>query len=58
MKVVAIKERSIGNEQVGEMWNDTAIFNVNAPIGEVLTWAKQSKNPGGRLMLTIPDEVS
>ena len=40
MKVVAIKSMSAGNESVGEMWQETKIFDHNTPVGEIIKWAK------------------
>lgn len=39
MKIIAIKKMSAGNESVGEMWDETAIFDESATVGEVLRWA-------------------
>ena len=38
-KVIATIHRSDGNETVGEMWNETAIFDKDAPISAVMQWA-------------------
>jgi len=37
--IVAIKEMSAGNEAVGEMWKDTAIFSMDTAISEIVEWA-------------------
>ena len=39
MKIVAIKEMAAGNESIGEMWQETKIFDAEAPILEVVRWA-------------------
>ncbi len=39
MKVIAILDRSAGNETVGEMWQETAIFDESTPVGKILDWA-------------------
>jgi len=39
MKVIAILDKSAGNDTVGEMWQETAIFDENTPLKEVLLWA-------------------
>lgn len=65
MKVVAMKERSEGNESVGNEWIDTAIFDSRTPLCEVLKWAGAltgDMDPAragkhGRLMLSVPDEL-
>lgn len=35
-KIVAIKDMSAGNESVGEMWQETKIFDENDPISKVM----------------------
>ena len=39
MKVIATISRSAGNDTVGDMWQETAIFNESQSISEVLFWA-------------------
>ncbi len=39
MKVVAILDRSAGNESVGSMWKETAIFELDTPVSEIFKWA-------------------
>ena len=60
MKIIAIKERSTGNAEAGEMWVDAMIFEPTATLLDVLTWAQEptGDNPTkhGRLMLSIADE--
>lgn len=69
MKVIAMKERSAGNDQVGEMWIDTAIFEPTDSLINVIKWAAnfsefdfdtletyQRATTNGRLMLSIADE--
>lgn len=61
MKIIAMKERSAGNAEVGEMWIDTAIFAPSTTLFDVLAWAQDGPdgdNPTkhGRLMLSIADE--
>jgi len=66
MKVVAIKERSEGNDSVGSMWLETKIFEPTATVLEVLEWAGQFAYPKnaatggkwGKLMLTVAEEPS
>jgi len=69
MKIVAVKERSDGNEYAGSSWVETAIFDPETPLIEVLRWAHpRNKNQFskdekdlyiheatsyGRLMLTV-----
>lgn len=53
MRVVAIKDMAAGNESVGEMWQETKIFDAdNTPLAEVMEWAGSRKK---RVTLTIPD---
>ena len=39
MKVIASYDVSAGNETVGDMWTETAIFDIDTPISKVLEWA-------------------
>lgn len=57
-EIVAMKERSAGNESVGEMWIETAIFHQDTTVREILKWADKISNnsKGGRLMLSVPSE--
>lgn len=52
--VVAIKERSAGNETVGTCWLETKTFAKDSPISEIMEWAE---NSNGKVMITI-DESS
>ena len=58
MKIVAVKEKSAGNESVGDMWLETKIFEESTPIVEIIKWSQngrtESRN-GGRLIITVPD---
>ena len=38
-EVVAILDRSAGNESVGEMWQETKVFDQKATLFDVLKWA-------------------
>ncbi len=57
--VIAILDRSAGNAETGEAWQETAIFPVTAQIEDVLRWAirrtgsYQYDNFHSRLQLTI-----
>ncbi len=60
MKIVATVDRSAGNETVGEMWRETAIFDDSATLYQVLAWAHKAANGFGdidtfrsNLVLTI-----
>ena len=39
---VIIKDMSGGNETVGEMWQETKVFNGNSTLDDVMDWANQS----------------
>jgi hypothetical protein len=53
-RVVATKERSAGNDSVGDMWIETKVFNKDDNLEDVISWASDCS---GRLILTI-DESS
>lgn len=60
MKVVAMLERSAGNAETGTAWVETAIFDDQSPLRDVLNWASRRLQIGeptrqGRLMIDIPD---
>ena len=52
-QVVAVAEQAKGNESVGTMWLDTAIFTRESTLDEVLDWAERI-GCGGKLILTMP----
>lgn len=39
-KVIAILNKSAGNESVGDMWQETKIFESTDSINDVIMWAK------------------
>jgi len=51
-RVVAIKNMSAGNDSVGEMWQETRIFDRTETIGTVMEWVGTRKK---KVILTIPD---
>ena len=51
--IVAVKERSAGNDSVGDMWLETKVFADDTPISTVWAWG-ESLQHCGRLMLTCP----
>jgi len=59
MKIIAIKDMADGNESVGEMWQETKIFEGTTPLEEVIGWACGGYTYAGplrkRLTLTLPD---
>ena len=52
-QVVAVAEKSAGNESVGSMWLETGVFTKEDTLGEVLAWAKDV-HCSGKLILTVP----
>lgn len=58
--VVVIRDMSTGNESVGEMWQETKIFNKGEPILNILKWAFPEYETDGksrkRVTITIPEE--
>ena len=55
-QVVAILDRSAGNESVGEMWQETKVFDNKATLLDVMKWAAKGGQPEffcKRLTLTI-----
>ena len=39
-KVVAILNKSAGNSEVGDMWQETKVFESSDTINDVILWAK------------------
>ena len=58
MKIIAIKERAEGNESVGTMWVETAVFDEKSTLGDVMKWAgvQVHATKYGKLMLSLADE--
>ena len=58
-EIVAILDRSAGNESVGEMWQETKVFDQKATLYDVLRWASRTSHETqielfrGNLRLTI-----
>lgn len=51
MKIVALVDRSAGNETVGEMWTETAVFDSGDSIQSVYDWV------ASRLSLATPSDT-
>ena len=51
--VVAIKDMCTGNESVGEMWKETKVFNLDAPLRDVMEWVNSATK---NVVLTIPKQ--
>jgi hypothetical protein len=41
MKIIATIKRSAGNDSVGEMWQETAVFDETATVNEVMEWGQK-----------------
>lgn len=41
--IVAILSRSDGNDSIGEMWEETGIFDYQTPVVEIIEWAIRKK---------------
>ena len=54
-RIIAIAERSAGNEQVGDMWLETKSFDKNVCVEEIINWY-QSIHAGGKLIITIDQD--
>ena len=52
MDVIAIIERSGGNEQVGDMWLETKSFPVHTPVYKIMEWATEQR-VSGKIILTF-----
>ena len=53
-RIIATKERSAGNDSVGDMWVDTKSFDRNTEIHEIIKWAE---NCTGKLIITIDEDT-
>ena len=57
MKIVAVKEKSAGNETIGDMWLETKIFDEKISVGDIIRWSQDGRmdsRNGGRLIITVP----
>ena len=46
-KIIATLECADGNESVGTMWQETAIFKADTPICTVMDWADRRNRDKG-----------
>ncbi len=51
IQFVVIKKMSAGNESVGEMWDETKIFDETATLEDVMRWAGTRK----QIIITLPE---
>lgn len=42
-KYVIIRDMAAGNSEIGEMWQETKIFDASATLAEVMAWAEPSR---------------
>lgn len=57
MKIVAIRDMADGNDSVGEMWQETKIFDSNDKVYDIVKWAFGSTIPSKkRLTITVPHD--
>lgn len=59
--IVAMIEKAEGNESIGTMWVETALFSPDMPIKEVMAWAERETHthdskPRGKLMLRYAND--
>ena len=52
-QVVVIRDMSAGNDSVGEMWQETKIFNSDQPISDILEWVMDKSDTYTRKRITI-----
>lgn len=45
IKVIAMVDRSAGNDTVGEMWTETKIFSIHDSLNSIYIWASREKDP-------------
>ena len=48
--VIAIRERSAGNDSVGSMWLDSKSFSKDTPIKDIIEWGRYAD---GKLIITV-----
>ena len=61
IKIVATIKRSAGNDTVGEMWDETGIFELSTPVEKIMDWAylriHQGRFPDGRYLEDLNTHV-
>jgi len=57
---VIIKDMSAGNESVGEMWQETKIFDGDTTLKQVMEWAMPENGIHSRkhIQITMPDNAT
>ena len=51
-RIIATKEKSAGNDTVGDMWTETKSFDKSERIEKIIEWAKDCS---GKLTITIDE---
>ena len=51
-RIIAVKEKSNGNESVGDMWIETKTFSKHTAISLIMDWAKDCS---GKLTITVDE---
>lgn len=51
-RIIATKEKSGGNDTVGDMWTETKSFDKSERIEKIIEWAKDCS---GKLTITIDE---
>ena len=58
--LVVIIDKSAGNHEVGEMWQETKIFPADATLEDVMKWAMYTEpnedHSRSRITLTMPHD--
>jgi len=52
--IIAIKQKTEGNSTTGTTWFETATFQKDTPIKEIIKWAKDTD---GKLIITIDEST-
>jgi len=55
-RVIAMAEKSQGNEKVGDMWIEAKSFDKQTPIDDIVTWAALRAGVTGKLIITIDED--
>ena len=58
MKYVVIRDMSAGNDSVGEMWQETKIFDESTSLKDVMEWAVGNTEAPSRKRVTITRQSS
>lgn len=55
IQIVAMIDRSAGNESVGDMWTETKVFSITSSLEDVYKWASERLGINSRLPLKVED---